>query len=77
MKTIYNNLCKPICIDLFSGCGGLTEGLRQAGFKVIGAIDNDKISVETYKKNHKNVIVWNNDIRKVSPKDVMKRLSIR
>lgn len=77
MKSVNDIMRIPKCIDLFSGCGGLTEGLKQAGFKVIGAIDNDKISVDTYKRNHKNVIVWNNDIQNVDPKAIMKKLDIR
>lgn len=54
----------PIAIDLFSGCGGLTEGLKQANFKVIGAIELEDLEVETYQANHPDVEnVWANDIR--------------
>ena len=38
-------------LDLFSGCGGLSLGFKMAGFEVKGAIDNDKDSIETFKKN--------------------------
>lgn len=38
---------KPKAIDLFCGCGGLTLGLKQVGFEVIGAVDNDHLAVET------------------------------
>lgn len=68
---------RPIAIDLFSGCGGMTLGLRQAGFNVIGAVDKDPLSIETYRKNHKVVRVWETDIRDLSARDVMKALGIR
>lgn len=64
-------------IDLFSGCGGLTLGLKKAGFRVIGAIENDALAVETYKGNHRLVEVWAKDIRKVSPRQVMRQLRLR
>jgi DNA (cytosine-5)-methyltransferase 1 len=68
---------KPRAIDLFSGCGGMTQGLKLAGFQVIGAVDNDPLSVETYKKNHKKVRVWEEDIRTLSVREVKKALGIR
>jgi len=42
---------KPKVVSLFSGCGGLDLGFKQAGFEIIWANDFDKDSVETYKKN--------------------------
>jgi len=44
------NKTVPICIDLFSGAGGLTLGFCQAGGLPIAAVDNDPDSVETYKQ---------------------------
>lgn len=43
---------QPICVDLFCGAGGLSDGLRQAGFKPVLAVDFDKHSLGTYKRNH-------------------------
>lgn len=49
------------CIDLFCGAGGLSTGLRNAGWNVVLAIDYDSDSLETYKANHPNtaaVLKW-------------------
>lgn len=68
---------QPRAIDLFSGCGGLTLGLTQAGFRVVGAVEIDPLAVETYKANHKRVVIWEEDITKISAAEVMRRLKIR
>lgn len=39
-------------VSLFSGCGGLDLGFRNAGFEMVYANDNDSAVWETYKKNH-------------------------
>lgn len=69
---------KPfLAVDLFSGCGGLTLGLKQAGFKVVGAVEKDPLSVETYMKNHRKTTVWQSDIQDVRSTDVLRALKLR
>lgn len=41
----------PVCIDAFCGSGGLSLGLREAGFDVLAAFDWDGPSVDTYRNN--------------------------
>jgi DNA (cytosine-5)-methyltransferase 1 len=66
-----------LAIDLFSGCGGLTTGLKQAGFLVLGAVDNHRLSVDTYKANHAAVRVWCRDIRQFSAAKMKRELRLR
>lgn len=63
--------------DLFSGCGGLTLGLRQAGFKVVGAADIDALAVETYRANHSGVKVWETDVCTLTVSEVRSRLKLK
>lgn len=54
---------KYTAIDLFSGCGGLSEGLRKSGFKVIAGIEINPYAVKAYKMNHKRTKLFSEDIR--------------
>lgn len=54
-------------IDLFSGPGGLTSGLKTAGLKPVIAIDSDKDACATYKINNPEVNVINRDINLIDP----------
>ena len=42
---------RPVFIDLFSGCGGLSLGLINAGWKGLFAIEKDKMAFETLRHN--------------------------
>jgi len=41
-------------IDLFSGCGGLSSGLSQAGIDIAIATDHWDVALNTFKMNHSN-----------------------
>lgn len=42
---------RPTAIDLFCGAGGLSLGLRDAGFAVLVGADSDAVAVETHTAN--------------------------
>ena len=68
---------KPTAVDLFCGCGGLTVGLKRAGFRVLGAVDVDPLSVKTYKANHRDVTLWEKDIRELDPQELLDALGLK
>ena len=55
-------------IDLFSGCGGLSLGFEQAGFKGILAIDNWQDALDTYTHNRPKAKTLCGDLSKLEPK---------
>ncbi len=59
-------------IDLFSGAGGLSCGLEQAGFQCLLAIDQDRSSLETFQANHHNSNTILGNIQEISTKDIQK-----
>lgn len=64
---MVNGARKPIALDLFSGSGAVTLGLKQAGFNVIGAVDLNPGACKTYRANHPEVRLIEKDIRTTSP----------
>ena len=53
---------KPTVIDLFCGCGGLSKGFLDAGYKVCLGVDNDDAALKTFKYNHHESEVLNADL---------------
>jgi DNA (cytosine-5)-methyltransferase 1 len=42
----------PTAVDIFAGAGGISLGLRNAGWDVVAACDNDPMACATYAANH-------------------------
>lgn len=63
-------------IDLFAGCGGMTYGLRAAGFTVRGALELSPVAAATYRLNHGDVSLKETDIREIDPTKWMQELGM-
>ncbi|XP_051164166.1 DNA (cytosine-5)-methyltransferase PliMCI-like [Leptopilina boulardi] len=58
----YPKVRKLATLDVFAGCGGLSEGLKQSGVsEVKWAIENDKSASVAYGLNNSNVKIFNDD----------------
>jgi DNA (cytosine-5)-methyltransferase 1 len=62
-------------LDLFSGVGGLSQGMIKAGFNVVAAIELDKNAAKAYRLNHPEVNVIERDIREVKIAEIKKLLN--
>lgn len=58
-------------IDLFCGAGGLTQGLRDAGFDVRLGLDKDKDAIAAYKLNHPDATVVEASITDLSADEIL------
>ncbi|MGH7771427.1 MAG: DNA cytosine methyltransferase [Candidatus Binatia bacterium] len=58
-------------VDLFCGAGGLTLGLKRAGFDVVAAVEVDPEIAKTYKANHPKTRLLIKDIRYVTGQEIL------
>ncbi|MFL6162706.1 MAG: DNA cytosine methyltransferase [Jatrophihabitantaceae bacterium] len=65
-------MSRPTAIDLFAGAGGATQGLKDAGLSVVGAIEKDSDAATSYRRNHPFTHLWEQDIVKL-PASVIRR----
>lgn len=62
-------------IDLFAGCGGLTQGMHEAGFTTKIAVELEANATRAYKLNHPETIVLEKDIRQVTASEIKSHLN--
>jgi DNA (cytosine-5)-methyltransferase 1 len=67
----------PTAIDLFSGAGGLSLGLRWAGFRVIGAVEVDALAAETYRVNFRGIRLWETDIKSLPIAQIRREVGLK
>lgn len=73
-----NSAGKPLtAVDLFSGAGGLTLGLKQAGFKVLAGVEIENIPASTFRLNHPDVSCINKDIRCVGAVELLRTIGLK
>ncbi len=61
-------------VDVFAGCGGLTKGLRDAGFRIVSALEVDPVAARTYRYNHRNTHLVEKDIGDVAGADLLRHV---
>lgn len=64
-------------LDLFAGAGGLSEGLREAGFTSLYANEISPRYAQTYAINHPNTQVDSRDIRLVDARKIRNALGLK
>ena len=60
----------PFAIDLFAGGGGLSVGLKRAGFSISTAVEIEKHAFATYTANHPEVTTYKQDVRTINGRDL-------
>lgn len=62
-------------VDLFAGCGGLTEGMRRAGFSTKVAIELESEPARVFRLNHADTSVIQQDIRTIDIATIKEQLN--
>lgn len=63
-------------IDLFAGAGGLSTGLKMAGFHTVFANELSPSYAATLKASHQETVVETGDIRQLDPKTIRSALDL-
>ena len=52
-------------VDFFSGCGGTSAGLQEAGIQIAAGVDCDENAAETFRINFPRALFFASDVRKL------------
>lgn len=66
----------PLAADLFCGCGGMSAGLRDAGFRVIAGADIEPKYISTFRHNFPDAHAVQEDLSELGPAKFMRNLGI-
>lgn len=64
-------------IDLFCGCGGLSAGLRDAGYEILAGIDIEPHYIQTFTENFPESLSICSDISKIKPLELLRQLGLQ
>jgi DNA (cytosine-5)-methyltransferase 1 len=67
---------RPTAVDLFAGAGGLSLGLEQAGFDVVGAVEYDPIHMATHEFNFPGAAHLCASVSDISGEDILTRAGL-
>ena len=59
-------------LDLFCGSGGISEGFKLAGFKIVGGVDFDADSIKTFAHNFPSAVAICGNLLEFSEKKIKK-----
>lgn len=72
-----NEMAKVLCaIDCFSGCGGLSEGLHQAGYSILAGLEIRAEARKSHQLNHPGSRLYS-DVTKIKVLELMKDMNLK
>lgn len=68
---------RPVAIDLFSGCGGMSLGLEAAGFDIAASVEIDPVHSLVHHYNFPYGVTLCQDISQISCRDLLEAIAAR
>ncbi len=69
--------CVLKAIDLFCGCGGLSAGLKEAGYEILAGIDIEQQYIQTFSENFSESLAICGDASKIEPSELLTKVGLK